>query len=143
MSKGYVFSTDAMLAIIVFVIFFTVSTNFFLGTTELSFSRVSMKRIAIDALDALDELDSLESMDKAIITEKIGRAFPERVSWKMAITQYSLNKGAFKNEKEISFGDTTASLAARDVVKAKRLFLTFASGEIYRYNTAELWVWLK
>ncbi len=141
--KGYVFAAEAFMAVLVFILFFSIISNFFIGTTENVFSRAIMKRIAIDALDALDGLDVLETLDSAIIKDRMGKVMPERMDWRLDITQYSFSNDSFVQTKAFSVGNTGKNISYIDTVKSKRLFLTFRSGIIDSYNAAELWVWLK
>jgi len=141
--RGYAFAAESFLAVLIFIMFFSISTNFFLAETENIFSRVVMKRIALDTLDVFDEINNPNLVDAAIITEMVDSVLPERLSWRMQLTQQDLRAGDFVVANVFLVGNTTTDISARDVVKAKRLFLTYDSGQVQFYNTAELWLWLE
>lgn len=137
MSKGYIFSIDMVLSIIILAVFL-ISISFFLSRVDDPFSNIILQKEADDALIVLDKYGDLSTLNSTVITNSLNSMLPRSVKWNMELSYYNYS-GGFALAGNNTFG--SAHQQAKEMVSVDRPFLTFENGSIANYCVARLRVW--
>ena len=141
--KGFALSLDAFLAITIFIVLVITANAIFSEEFSPAIEKTSTLKMANDLMDLLDYEDKLENADAQLLEEEINLALPERLDWKMEIETYTYNGVDFDLVSTQLLGDLSEDLTDKDLIKTRRLFLTFEDNQIKNYNNAEFTVWSK
>ncbi len=137
MGKGYVFTMDMVLSIVILTVFL-ISISFFLSRVDDPYSNVVLQKEADDALIVLDKYGDLSTLNSTVIANSLNSMLPRSVKWNMELNYYNYSSG-FTLAGNNTFG--SAYQQAREVVSVDRPFLTFENQSIANYCVARLRVW--
>jgi len=137
MAKGYVFTMDMVLSIVILTVFL-ISISFFFSRVDDPYSNIVLQKEADDVLIVLDKFGELSTLNSTVLTNSLNSMLPRSVKWNMELTYYSY-AGGFTLVGNNTFG--SAYQGAREVVSVDRPFLTFENKSIVNYCVARLRVW--
>lgn len=148
LKKGFFFSLDTALAVIIAIllvvgIFFNLSR----GKEDL-FGNLYLSKLANDALITLNKNKTLDTLNESLIKTALTDISPDNLAVKLNITVYECTKPVSTgceefsviNEKNIYF--INPNVTEKNSVNGKRVFLVFQNNRIKYYSIAELRVWL-
>lgn len=142
-SKGFVFSLDAALALLLVLgTFFAANFFVFEAQTE-GWSRLSIKRQAEDIMFLLDRTQTLQSLDSETVQNFVDDILTNNLQMHIDIQTFSFQDNNFVLDTVVSVGPDPPG--DRDVIEGRRLFLIFDDVNLVvsRYGNAEYEVWLK
>ena len=143
--RGFVFSVDSMLSLMLITVFAT-SIAFF--SSQLSASDiplVDMQKKAGDTLVLLDKLHALDSMNSTAIGLAINQTAGTGLSWKLVAEYYNYSvvgsTASFTLNRTITLGGDDTNI--NNVAAADRAFVVrnSSTGIIDYYGRARLEVW--
>ncbi len=141
--KGFVFSLDAMLAVVILIIAL-IAVYFLSAEAKLdSFSQIVLKKQADDLLISLDKVGDLATLNSTFINNSINNTVSSSLQWKMDINyyNYSNNSNGFVLAGSLSFQKNASS--GTSSVTSQREFIVFQNNRISNYGTARLTLWAK
>jgi len=141
--KGFVFSLDAFLALIIAFLFIGLIVYNPFEENKNVIARIEGQRQANDLLDLMDRKEILGDLDLDRIEQEMDSALSEQYDWTITITEYTEESTLFSKTGTSSIGNTAEDLSEKDVIKGNRIFLSFDGKEIDKYYVAEYWLWLK
>ncbi len=139
MKKGFVFSIDALLAVLVLMAF--LAGIYFLsagGETD-NFTPLLLKKQAGDLLAMLDRSGELAGMNQSVIGATLNLSV-RTASWRMEFAYYNYSSG-FVGAGNASFGHSETG--SDEVVMAQREFLVMQNASVKYYGIAKLKLWAK
>lgn len=122
--RGYIFSIDAMLAVLIAVIFFITFTMPALEKQS-ALDNYMIQKTFDDALSVLDEEGILDNMDTSEISSRLNSIIPERFAWQLIIEEYSFQSEGFIKVNEHFIG---TQVSDDDVISGQRFFLSHSNG---------------
>ena len=143
--RGFVFSVDSMLSLLLIAAFAT-SIAFF--SSQLSASNIpliDMQRKAGDTLVLLDKLHALDSQNTTVIGLAINQTVGTGLSWKLVAEYYNYSvvgsTVSFTLNRTITLGGNDTNI--NNVAAADRAFVVrnSSTGNIDYYGRARLEVW--
>ncbi len=137
--KGFHFSFDAVVAVIVFIIalgtFFSVTYS-----PVASAPKAFQKQIAIDLLNSADESGKLSSFDSNQIGTFINQNIPQNYNYFLNIRAFDGNTFVLSSSFDVnSAPDSNSS----DVVEHRRYFASVSGGVVSYYGIAKIRMWPK
>lgn len=138
MNKGFVFSLDAVLAVIVLSL--ALSALFFLTaqTHESTSPSLALKRLAGDSLAILDSNGTLSSMNSSLINATLFASLPSQYYFNLSVEYYNYSSG-FVSHQNISLGRQFS--ASYDSAVSSRIFLVYNNSAPKHYGVATIRVW--
>ena len=140
MAKGFVFSLDAMLSIVIVIIALTAIYFLSAEVKQDSLSQLVFKKQADDLLISLDKAGDLATLNSTFINNSINSTVPSSLQWKMEINYYNYSNG-FVLAGNLSFQKNTSN--GTSSVTSQREFLVFQNSRIKNYGTARLTLWAR
>lgn len=148
MKKGFFFSIDTALAIVITtIIIFGIFFNLSKSQQDLS-GGLYLSKLANDALITLDRNKTLDTLNETIIKNGLNDILPNNLAFKLNITVYectnpvSTGCGEFSLTTGKNIYIIVPNVTEKDSVPSKRMFLTFENNRIKYYSISELRVWL-
>lgn len=143
MKKGFFFSIDIMIAIIVaFILILSLSFHLLRGQED-PFASLYLSKVANDILVVLNKNKTLETLDTATINSSLVAVLPKNLAAKLNITIFCDPEGGCRvPAKDVNIIYPSGAVE-KDAVISRRGFLTFANKKIQYYCLAELRVWLR
>lgn len=146
--KGFVFTTDALLAMTIAVVIVTSTHSMLSKAWEDYLAESQLTAFANDILIVLDKNETLDTLNEAKIENMMEEVLPDNYAAEIKIYSYEYEeaKGSFSLADNViaKYPDMTVS---DEFVRARRSFLTFNDIEgkmrIHRYNVAEIKLWLR
>lgn len=139
MAKAFVFSLDAIFAVIILMIFLTAFVFLSAQAEEDPYTSLILKKQANDALIVLDKGGNLSTLNSTLISDSLNNLLSSSLDWNMEIDYYNYS-GGFVHEGNLSLGNSTQNIEI--YAHAQREFLVFESGTIKNYGTARLTLWV-
>lgn len=143
MRKGFAFSIDALLAVVVAIILIAgIFTN--ISRDKNKVENAYLQKVANDILVTLNKNKTLDTLNKTLIENILNEVTPAAIDYTLNITVYECQDQdcrSFVTVDGNSIYISSSTLAGSDSVTAKRVFLTFQDSRIKYFNTAELKVW--
>lgn len=138
MSKGFVFSLDAVLAIIVLSVF--LATFSFLSAQAQSdpYPLIVLEKQANDLLIVLDKSGDLSTLNSSYLNLSINSTLPSSVLWNIELEYYTYSEG-FEKLGNFSIGYSYS--AVNKLAHAQREFLVFENNSVKYYGIARLELW--
>ena len=140
MNRGFVFSLDAALAVIVLSL--ALSALFFLTSQsqESAAPQLMLKRLAGDSLALLDANGTFASMNSTLINSTLAAALPQQYSFNLSVEYYNYtNSSGFVSHMNISAGSQFPD--GQDSAESSRIFLVYNSTGPQQYGVAAIRVW--
>lgn len=142
MDKGFVFSSDAMFALIIGFIFITlIAYNPFEQKSPIL--KIEGQRQINDLLDLMDKRGTLRELDFEQIEKDMNNFLGKQYDWKIIISEYKQSQKSFTKTQTYLIGNTAKDLTQTETIKSNRIFLSFSGKNIEKYYVAECWVWLE
>lgn len=145
MKKGFVFSIDSALAVVIAAIIISgIYFNLFKGQQDLSGNLYSSK-LTNDALITLNKNKILDTLNESTIKNRLNDILPDNLAFKLNVTVYECDDQACRNFVVVSGKNLyilSHNVTEEDSVSSKRMFLTFQDGRIKYFSIAELRAWL-
>jgi len=145
MKKGFFFSLDTALAVIVATVLI-IGTFFNLSKgQEDVFGRLYISKIANDVLITLNKNKTLDTLDSALIKNRLNDILPDNLAFKLNITVYECDSSTCQKFNVVSGKNVLINPDSQEIdsITAKRSFLTFENNQIKYFSVAELRVWLR
>jgi len=143
MRKGFAFSIDALLAVVVATILIAgISTNILRDKNKVE--NAYLQKISNDILVTLNKNKTLDTLNKTLIENILSEVIPDTIAYTLNITVYECQDQNCRNFVTVDGNGiyiVSSNLTVSDSVTAKRVFLTFQDSRIKYFNTAELKVW--
>lgn len=142
-SLGFMFSYDALIAVI--VVLLVVSSAYFslFKNSNDFFQKSAAKRVFEEALMLLEKQQYLNKSDSKLLENELKKSIPSNFEWKTKFSHYEYKKKAFILKEEKKIGNWSANVSEFEIVHGKRIFLKFSKTKISRYAIAEFWIWAK
>jgi|GEM_PF-1280703 len=144
-SKGFVFSLDAILAVVLLMLFLVAFSFFSSRALENPYTMLVLQKQADDALIVLDKTGTLGMMDPADIETGLNNTLIRSLAWNMNMEYYNYS-GGIVPVGNFSFGSDYSD--AERIVIAERMFVVFEENESYGtakpvkyYGMARLRLW--
>ena len=141
MNRGFIFSMDAALAVIVLSLSF--SALFFLApqSQENAAPSLTLKRLAGDSLSLLDSSGSLSSMNETLMNSTLAASLPPQFAFNLTVEYYNYSGSGFLSSQNITTG--SAFPVGQDSAISSRVFLVYdnSSGTPKHYGLAKIRVW--
>jgi hypothetical protein len=141
-AKGYVLLFDALLAIVIFSLLLSATTDVQLDENK-TFGKIQLQKQLNDSLDLLDKRDTLESLDPNVLEDNLNAILPPNVDWRLTLTGYEFKNDEFKFKQTVQAGNLSASLNDRELNTSERIFFTIKNEAVDQYFIAVLEAWLK
>ena len=144
MRRGYIFSADIVLAIIIFgVLFVSMQYTAIEAGTHTS-KLLQLKQNMDDTLAVLDKESALQEFDVMEITGNINDSLDQRYSWRARKRSYEKGETEFVINGTAYLGDWTTELADKEFVGGNRIALKLDAENkaIEEYYFIEYWGWL-
>jgi len=139
MRKGFAFSIDALLAVLVLMAFLAGVHFLSAGGETDNFTPLLLKKQAGDLLAVLDRGGELAGMNQSAIESTLNLSV-QTASWRIELKYYNYTNG-FVEAANMSFGDGMEY--ADEVVMAQREFLVMQNAGVRHYGVAKLRLWAK
>jgi len=145
--KGFVFSLDVWVGVIIALVILAASFYSLSSSQEDIWPQVQLEKQAKDILLVLDKTNSLESLNKTRIKENLDKGVPSNVGARIDIVLYKCTPYPCVSDSTIKFDSynltySTSQIIPSDIVTAKKTFLVFDGGIKY-FSIAQLGVWYK
>lgn len=146
-NKGFIFSLDALLAVLLTIVILTIANYMILKGGEERLSEFQLIKSQGDLISVLDLSGDLDSLDPRIINNSIREQLPERYGFRVNITFQRLDRftGEFQMGPVMSFetGDTIEE--GKFISTGKRFFLSRIGigNNLNAFGVARYWIWLK
>jgi len=140
--KGFSFTFDAMLAVIIIVGIFVLVSASNANTTEYSSQKIVQKQLADDLLKASIDLNKLQSFDQGRIEGFFFANVPGNYDYQLLIENYNL-LDKFVLSSAILYGNQSADLNLLNYTETKKIFLTLYNNDVNKYSLAKLRVWVR
>lgn len=139
MTKGFVFSLDVMLAVLI-LSFFVATFSFFSAQARVDpYSIYTLQKQADDALIVLDKSGELATLNQTRLTTVIN-SMTDFTEWNMEIEYFNYSHpSGFESAGNISFGGVYST--TQKVVYSQRVFLVFNGSTIQHYGVAKMRLW--
>ena len=131
--KGFVFSLDSVLAIILFISLVLGPSYYLFKGTKGFISNIEVNRVMHDTAKMLDKKKVLQTLSKEIIEPEIEYLVPENYNYGIDIRCYEYTSG-FVERDIITIDHNSDNLVQK--VEGKHFFITYTSGpqkEIDKY----------
>lgn len=143
-NKGFIFSTDALLAVAIVALFVASFSFFSASSADGPYLLLLLEKQADDLLIVLDKSGTLETLDANLIAQSMNNTLEKPLAWNIEIDYYNYST-KFESVSNLSFGGDYGN--AKRVAVAERDFLVFenATGTdrkpIKYYGKARLKLW--
>ncbi len=142
-NKGFVFTLDTLLGVIVLAMFLVSFSFFSSQTSESPYPLLLLNKQAYDVLAVLDKTEKLGTLDADIIAESLNETLQESFSWNMQIEYYNKSAG-LQHVGNFTFGSDYGDV--NRIVVAERMFIVFENQtgpdeKVEYYGTARLRLW--
>lgn len=142
MNKGFVFSMDAILAIIILILFLLTFAFFSARSLDDPYTLLVLEKQAEDALLVLDKTGVMETLDPIKIEESLNETLIPSRSWNMRMDIYN-HSSEMEHLGIFSFGDDYTDVDT--VVPAERIFVVYyvngTEKSVRYYGIARLRIW--
>lgn len=144
-SKGFVFSIDALLAVVLLMMVLVAVAFFSSYAADSPFPMLAMQKQAGDVLIVLDKTGELGRMDPSELEASINNTLVPSLSWNMEMEYYN-RSGGMMHLGNFSFGQDYSE--ADRIVLSERMFLVFdeeggygTAKKVKHYGIARLRLW--
>ena len=139
MAKGFVFTLDALLAV---VLLLSAASGFYMfaaSSEESASDQLLFKRQGEDLLSVLDLQGDLASMNASRINSTLNSVVAANLEWQLSIDYYKYADSGFSKNASITLGSnfTTAKIYSA----SERAFLAVNGGSASYYGIARMTVW--
>jgi len=139
MARGFVFTLDALLAVVVLLGAASGLYLFSSSSEESASDQLLFKRQGEDLLALLDRQGDLASMNSTRINATLNSVVPANLEWQLAIDYYTYGNSGFSKNTSLSLG---ANFTATKVYSAsERAFLVLSGRFASYYGIARMTVW--
>ncbi len=138
MSKGFVFSLDAILAVLVLIIFLSTFSFLSAQAEQDNYSNILLNKQANDLLTVLDKTGELSTLNASYINNSINSTLPSNIYWNIELEYYNYTEG-FEKLGNFSIGYIYSN--QNTVAFAQREFLVFTNNSIQYFGIARLNLW--
>ncbi len=142
-ARGYIFSADIILAVIIFVLLFGAMQYSLTEPTASGVEVLQLRQIMDDVLSLLDRDETLQTFNASTIATAIGGALPINYDHKAVLQKWTLAGSAFTLSETKEFGNTAEDLTEKEFVKGRRIFTKLSATGIDSYYNLEYWAWIK
>ena len=141
--RGFTFSVDALLAIVVLSVLMTSISFFSARAYPETYSLVNLQVKTNDVLVVLDKMDYLSGMNASAMAPFINSTFGPSVAWWMDVEYYNYTQSnnSFSLAKTLRFGDS--GKRADDIAATTRVFIVKNSTAVIHYGRVSLMTWLR
>lgn len=143
--KGFIFSMDAILAVVLLVLFLVAFSFFSSSAIENPYTLLMMQKQANDVLLILDKNEELGTMDTELMETSLNSTLTSSLSWNMQMEYYN-HSGGLMHLGNFTFGQDYTD--ADQIVLVERLFVVFDENQTYGnaksvkyYGVARLRLW--
>lgn len=145
--KGFAFTLDALLAMIIALVILTATYAMFPKGQQDYFLESYQTKLANDILIVLDKNGTLETNDQNFIRSSLTSVLPDNYGARLNVYTYECNgpacDGFIISNHVVPYVVTIdKSMPEGESVLAKRGFLSFQNNKIKYYSIAELRIWL-
>jgi hypothetical protein len=144
-SKGFIFSMDAILAVVLLMMFLIAFSFFSSRALENPYTLLVLQKQADDAVIVLDKTGTLGMMDRDDIEKELDNILIRSLAWNMHMEYYNYS-GGIVPAGNFTFGSDYSE--ADQVVVAERMFVVFdqntsygAAKPVKYYGLARLRLW--
>jgi hypothetical protein len=141
MSKGYVYSIDATLAVFLIMLAAAVAVMLSTQGSESQYGKAQISLAAKDALLAMDYHGALSRGDASEIGFELNRSLPSGVAASLEITTYYYDNGTFNYINQSIYGDPLLDNVT--TWGSEYDFVTMANGKVANYSVARMTAWQK
>lgn len=137
-NKGFVFTLDALVAVVVAFILLAVANYYITKSSEDTFADLQMIRTGSDIITILDHIKSLDTLNPAIIEQDLAELLPEKYGIRLELS--------WEDAETSSPGSTTVGdplPTKKFIATGKRFFLVTVDEAITDYGMVRYWIWLK
>lgn len=142
-ARGYIFSADIILAVIIFVLLFGAMQYSLTEPTASGVEVLQLRQILDDVLSLLDRDGTLQTFNTSTIATVIDDALPINYDHKAVLQKWTLAGSAFTLSETKEFGNTAEDLTEKEFVKGRRIFTKLSATGIDSYYNLEYWAWIK
>lgn len=139
MTKGFIFSIDSILAVIILALFL-LAAAFLSSRYEDPYPMLLMQKQANDLLIVFDKTGELSTLNSSLITISLDNTIHSSAAWNLEIDYYNYSRG-FAHAGNMSMGSPYT--AEKKIVIAQREFLVFENNSLKNYGIARLRLWPK
>lgn len=139
---GFVFSTDALLSIMVLVVLLSSMAFFSSRTYPDSLSQVNLQLKANDMLVVLDKMDYLSAMDGAAIESFVNTAFEPNIGWELTAEYYNYVTGNHTFVLDQTLVTGRSNYTKGNIATANRVFIVKNSTSVVHYSRVMLRTWM-
>jgi len=136
--KGQVFTVEALLGSLLFMIFIWSLASFVSNSKTDSWS-IAQEKLADDALIVLDKNGTLATLNSTLISQELARMLGNSTSFRIEIRIYNYSNSGFVNISNASFGSSIPDEKGLSV--AERGFISSFNGSVSNYSIARLYLW--
>ena len=142
-TKGFAFTADAALAVLVFILALTALNQSGIYEPMQPLTDLEIKRNMDAAVEIFDENGSFDALDANGIFHDFNSALPRRVGWRLRFQRFTRTDIDFNLSAEVLAGDWTTDLNELDFIQGRRLSLDFNATDVTYYNNIEWRAWIK
>lgn len=137
--KGYIFSLDALLAMLLFISSAALLPVLFSLDEQPSTSLISINE-ANDVVNVLLKNNVFQGMIKQDIQKQLVKLMPKGLKNRVEVKTYTKAGSTFTLSQTVTIGGAVPGNTF--VYKGKKFFLTFSGKRISRYGEIDYWVWM-
>ena len=137
--KGFIFTLDALLAVIVLLM---AAGTYSMAAPQLEKSASSYlleKKQADDLLAVLDRTGDLQSQNFTQMASAVNSIVTSSTAWNLTVDYYTYSAGGFTLNSTNSTGETYSQ--ATSFAVSDRVFVYVANGSVSRYGVARMVLW--
>ncbi|MFH1663714.1 MAG: hypothetical protein ABH986_02810 [archaeon] len=142
-AKGFVFTSDALLALIIAFLFISMNSFNPFYQSDNIMTKIEGQRKVNDLFDIMDRKGIFSQLDLTRIEQEMDSAFGTQYEWRITISEFIEENDSFRQTGTYTTGNNSEDLSEKDVIKGNRIFLSFAEKKISKYYVSEYWVWTK
>jgi hypothetical protein len=136
--RGFVLSLDALLAVLILVMFITGFAFYSAQSSADPFAPLIMKKIGGDMLTSLDKGNVLQSMNATYMNRTLNATLYPSATWRLEVFYYNYS-GGFLLSSSINVSETRNTPANPSV--SEREFVVMANNRVKHYGYARLTLW--
>ena len=140
-AKGFVFSIDAMLSLLVFMLMLVAAAFLSVQAEEGPYAKLQLSRMGKDAAALFDHQGLLSQANATAIYQAMNSTLPQSVGMHIQISTYYYDTGAFNLINIAEIGDAVP--ANSTVYGARRDFVSLRNGFATNYSIARVSLWQK
>jgi hypothetical protein len=143
MRKGFIFSIDAMLSVLVLIALMVPIMYFSSSASSTNLPMLDLERKGSDTLIVLDKTGVIDSKNSTAIEQAINQMLTSNLSWSLTAEYYNYTGTTFTLNQTLTFGQNDSN--ATNEAAAYRMFVVRndTTGRIDNYGRAILKVWVQ